>query len=230
MKPFLLAAALLAPLAALPAEAQKKGNAAQTMEDGSRFCEIDGVVLREQTSGGYVLNFYLLMPGNLGQGRFDRPGMFGGIEPRVVLFYSGLPDAQGKVSQGVHAFAVTGTLGDYALGDFARDDLRIVIDAGSFRTPPLKLSVSADSETRVTGTVVEPGAKYDASDSELPRAEIGGLADAALSRGATLILYRGEREIARIPVPAGTIAETHKRALDWAEAAYPLLKQGKCPD
>lgn len=224
------AVALIA--AAAPAPAQK---AAAANPDGTHFCEdLDlDVAIRGLPDAGYAINYSVSLRGAPAEIRYARgtEDLFGVIDPRITIFYSGRLGDDGKLSGTFDAFAVAGQFGPYVEGRVrAPDGVRVLIEAGGLRSPPLTPSTISRERDNVSAALVAPGNALDANDVSSDWDTVGALADAVVSNGGTLSLLEKGRPIANVKIPAGDAAAKRPAILAYAARTLPYLKQGKCPN
>jgi len=231
MKPILILAAAAAAFATTPAGAQK---AAQSNDDGTLFCEdlkLE-VAIRTLPDGSYAINYSQGLHGLPGDILYAKgfEDMLGEAAPRITLFYSGKLSDNGALGGAFDAFAIGGQFGPYADGhERSPGAIRVLIEAGGLRSPPMTLSTTARDHDNVNAAVVAPGNSLDANDVESDWDSVGALADAVVKNGATLSVLENGRLIANVKIPAGDAAAHRPAVLAYAARTLPFLKQGKCP-
>lgn len=228
-KTLLILAAALA-CAAAPASAQK---AAKSNEDGTLYCSNPNVTLRELPNGGYALNYTQALQGDAKRVQYasGAAGLFDDPDPVIDLYYSARWDDAANEPEYFSASTVGGTFGTVAKGrDLPPDTLRILIDSGALRSPPLTLATAARDGNYIGAALVAPKNALDANDVETDWDSVGALADALAKRGGTLTLTDANgRVIASVQIPPGDAEHGRPAAVDFAKQALPMLKQGKCP-
>jgi hypothetical protein len=227
MKILTILAAAMA-LTATPALAQ---TAAEYNDHGVAYCQIRGATLLAHPDG-YQLNFVLRMEADLSRASFaGGPGMFADT-PELAMFFNGSVDGNGQASEETSPFAVTAQFNFFADGreTGAADTLRLGIDAGTAKSPPLTISTMSRDAGRISATLVEEGAALDGNDVTVPHQNLATLTEAALANGVTLTIDNKGKRIASVPVPAGSVRADRAAAFAWARRAYPLLRKGQCPN
>jgi hypothetical protein len=228
MKHLLAAAAATLALAALPAQAQI---AAKRNADNVPYCSMKDGVLIGYPDGNFEFNYTMTMTADPARSTYDGgPGMFRAT-PNLFLFFNFLIGPDGRPTGPILPFSLTASFGRFVEGREAGtpDTLRLRIESGTLRSPPLTISGMARESNRISATLVETNSGLDGYDVTAPQEDLNRLAEASLASGAVLYIHRGDKQIARAVVPARSTGTSRTDALAWASNTYPLLKKGQCP-
>ncbi|MEZ0244866.1 MAG: hypothetical protein ACAH11_15940 [Sphingomonas sp.] len=228
MKAILILATALA-FAAAPTSAQRT---AKANEDGTLYCSNAETTVRELPNGGHAVNYSQALNGDPGKIRYAEgvPVLFDIPSPVVDLFYSAKWDDAAGAPEYFSASTITGTFGSWERGrERPADGLRIVIESGGLKSPPLTVATAARDGGYLSAALVSPRNALDDNDTEVEWDRVGALADSLIKRGGTLTLTDNGRVIATVQIPPSAPEAGRPAAVAFAVKALPFLSEGKCP-
>jgi hypothetical protein len=229
-KSWIVAAAALIALPALPAQAQK----ADRDFDGHLYCNADGVDLRETGDGGYKVDIGVSNLGDADHAVYPAGGkkLFGPegeLRSYVSVNYEFFLGADGNPTgrpAPVRLGASTGRFTGPRLEPFSSLELRLA--AGDTLSPSFVLNESFYNIALVAGDFGTTGSD-NPYDGEMTPEALGALVSAfEQSSQRWLILSQDGDEVARIPVPSINLVPVREKAVAWIRKTVPLIKQGKC--
>ena len=216
--------------AAVPAHAQ------EAVKDyaGHRFCNANGVDLRETGDGGYKVSFASSGIGDTDAAIYPAGGArlfepHPELKAYIIVYYEFLlgPDGNPRTRPAPDRISVsTGHFAGRRLEPM--ESLTLTVRAGDLVSKPIGINSAFYNIAMVAGEVSLPGSS-NPYDTEWPEAEIGSLVMALESKDRWVVLGHEGREVARIPVPQTTAAtDFREKGIPWIQKTLPLLKQGKC--
>jgi hypothetical protein len=225
--------AVIAMLAALPAQAQQSKPADKDLE-GHLYCNSAGAGLRETGDGGYKVGLNLSYHGDIagavypaGSSRLfaDHPE----LKSYVSLYYEFPLGADGNPRGRPEPSSMSVSSGRFAGPRLEpMESLTLQVKAGDLLSRPIGLNSAFYNIALVAGEAAPPGSS-NPYDTEWPRSQFDALVMAFENSERWILISQHGKEVARIPVPRRDITGERDRMIAYVRSAVPLMKQGKCP-
>ena len=215
--------------AAFPARAQE----AVKDLDGHRFCNADGVDLRETGDGGYKVDIVTSGVGDAAAAVYPAGGarlfaQHAELKPYISINYEFLLDAAGNPRSRPAPVRMSVSTGRFAGPRLEpMESLTLWVRAGDVASSPIGINSAFYNIALVAGEVGLPGSS-NPYDTEWSETELGKVVMAVESKERWVMLSKDGQEVARIPVPQQSLVEIREKAVAWIRKTVPLLKQGRC--